>query len=359
MAPPITFRVRQASLTIPYSPDTRALLRSALEEARGVAEGAPVPYAIRDAERLLTEAHAEAVKALLKKAGLTPDQVALIGFHGQTILHRPERHWTWQIGDGAALARMTGIDVVNDFRTADVKAGGQGAPLMPLYHAVLARRSGLAMPIALINIGGVAQVTYISGDTCWPMTPAPATRPSTIGCTGIPASQWMRTALLPAPARSMMRPDQNAGQSVLRPCAAQIAGPAGFRQRGGDGAVAGRWRRDPHRFHSGVFSAGAGAFSRTGGDLGGQWRRPAQQIPDGSASHTGECARPGGGRCRLERRFDGSGRFRLSGDAFEKRIVVVPADHHGSPAAHDGRPISSASLIVVARPDCWQTGSPE
>ena len=65
--------------------------------------------------------------------------MALIGFHGQTILHRPERHWTWQIGDGALLARLTGIDVVNDFRSADVKAGGQGAPLMPLYHAALAR----------------------------------------------------------------------------------------------------------------------------------------------------------------------------------------------------------------------------
>ena len=153
-----------ASLTVSYSPETRALLRAALEEARHVEQGAPVPYAIRDAERLLTEAHAQAVKALLNKTGLRPDQVALIGFHGQTILHRPDKHWTWQIGDGAALARMTGIDVVNDFRTADVKAGGQGAPLMPLYHAGLARKSGLAQPIALVNIGGVAQVTYISGD---------------------------------------------------------------------------------------------------------------------------------------------------------------------------------------------------
>jgi anhydro-N-acetylmuramic acid kinase len=166
-----------ANLTIPYGADTRALLRAALEEARGVAEGAPVPYAIHHAERLLTEAHAEAVKALLKKADLTSDQVALIGFHGQTILHRPERHWTWQIGDGAALARLTGIDVVNDFRTADVKAGGQGAPLMPLYHAVLARRSGLAMPIALINIGGVAQVTYISGDTVLAYDTGPGNAP--------------------------------------------------------------------------------------------------------------------------------------------------------------------------------------
>jgi anhydro-N-acetylmuramic acid kinase len=79
-------------------------------------------------------------------------------------LHRPERHWTWQIGDGALLARLTGIDVVNDFRSADVKAGGQGAPLMPLYHAVLMRQSGRSEPLVMVNIGGVAQVTYIKGD---------------------------------------------------------------------------------------------------------------------------------------------------------------------------------------------------
>src|ERR1700730_13658404 len=135
------------SLTIPYDKETRALLRAALEDARTVAEGAPVPHAIRDAERQLTEAHAEAVWALLAQAGLEPAQVALIGFHGQTILHRPAQRWTWQIGDGALLARLTGIDVVNDFRSVDVKAGGQGAPLMPLYHAVLMRQSEQSEPL--------------------------------------------------------------------------------------------------------------------------------------------------------------------------------------------------------------------
>jgi anhydro-N-acetylmuramic acid kinase len=157
--------VPSATLAVPYDAETRAMLRAALDEARGVAEGAPVPYAIRDAERRLTEAHADAVKALLKKAGLSPRQVALIGFHGQTILHRPAQHWTWQIGDGALLARLTDIDVVNDFRSADVKAGGQGAPLVPLYHAALVRKSGqFEKPVVLVNIGGVANVTYV-GET--------------------------------------------------------------------------------------------------------------------------------------------------------------------------------------------------
>ena len=196
-------------LTIPYDGDTRALLRAALDDARDVAEGAPVPQSIREAERHLTEAHAMAVKALLDRAGLEAGAVALIGFHGQTILHRPQRHWTWQIGDGALLARLTGIDVVNDFRSADVKAGGQGAPLMPLYHAVLVRqlRSGSPFgakhqeggdavagprasegrggsPVVVVNIGGVAQVTYVNGGQVIAFDTGPG---------NAPIDDWMHT----------------------------------------------------------------------------------------------------------------------------------------------------------------------
>ena len=165
------------SLTIPYDKKTRALLRASLEEARHVAEGAPIPQSIREAERLLTLAHVEAVEALLAKAGLAAPAVALIGFHGQTILHRPAQRWTWQIGDGALLARLTGIDVVNDFRSADVKAGGQGAPLVPLYHAALARKSNLAPPLVLVNVGGVANVTYIRDDLVLAFDTGPGNAP--------------------------------------------------------------------------------------------------------------------------------------------------------------------------------------
>jgi len=166
------------ALGLPYDPEMRALLRQALDDAQTVAAGAPVPYAIRDAERRLTEAHAEAVKALLNKAGLSPRQVALIGFHGQTILHRPAQRWTWQIGDGALLARLTGIDVVNNFRSADVKAGGQGAPLVPLYHAALVRKSGrYELPVVLVNIGGVANVTYIGKDSVLAFDTGPGNAP--------------------------------------------------------------------------------------------------------------------------------------------------------------------------------------
>jgi len=165
------------ALTLPYDEKTRALLRAALEDARTMAEGAPVPQSIREAERLLTEAHAEAVRALLDKAAIEAKQVALIGFHGQTILHRPAQHRTWQIGDGALLARLTGIDVVNDFRSADVKAGGQGAPLVPLYHQVLVRAARLEGPVAVINIGGVGNVTYISDDAVLAFDTGPGNAP--------------------------------------------------------------------------------------------------------------------------------------------------------------------------------------
>jgi anhydro-N-acetylmuramic acid kinase len=164
-------------LTVPYDRKTRSHLRDALDQAQHVTRGGPVPAAITEAEHILTETHAQAVGALLQKAGLQPAEVSLIGFHGQTILHRPGQRWTWQIGDGALLARLTGIDVINDFRSADVAAGGEGAPLMPLYHAALARKSGLKEPLVVVNIGGVAQVTYISGDQVLAFDTGPGNAP--------------------------------------------------------------------------------------------------------------------------------------------------------------------------------------
>src|SRR5699024_2910454 len=104
-----------------------------------------------------------AVAALLAAAGREAQEVRALGFHGQTILHEPEAGRTWQIGDGALLAELTGIPVVCDFRSADVAAGGQGAPLAPLYHA--ARAAGLPRPLAVLNLGGVGNVTWIGDDT--------------------------------------------------------------------------------------------------------------------------------------------------------------------------------------------------
>jgi len=144
-----------------------ALTRSFTPEFRqrlaGVMGGKAPEGTIAEVERELTLLHAEAVEALLAASGTRREAVGLIGFHGQTILHQPERRRTWQIGDGALLAEATGIDVVNDFRSNDVAEGGQGAPLVPLYHAAMV--GGLARPLAVLNIGGVANLTWIGPGT--------------------------------------------------------------------------------------------------------------------------------------------------------------------------------------------------
>lgn len=161
-------------LSVPYTAEERALLRAALEVAKSWEPDTPMPLEIAEAERHLTLAHAQAVRALLKQENLTPADIGVIGFHGQTVLHQPERRRTVQIGLGNALAELTGIDVVNDFRTADVLAGGQGAPLVPLYHRALVKGMGIKEPIALVNIGGVANITYIgAGDELYAFDTGP------------------------------------------------------------------------------------------------------------------------------------------------------------------------------------------
>ncbi|MBV9734610.1 MAG: anhydro-N-acetylmuramic acid kinase [Acidisphaera sp.] len=137
------------ALTLPYDAALRADLRALLDRAPGLA---PDDAFLADVTARLTARHAEAVAALAWPAGL-------IGMHGQTILHRPERGRTWQIGDAARLARATGLPVAHDFRSADMAAGGQGAPLAPVFHAALA--APLEKPLAVLNIGGVANVTWI------------------------------------------------------------------------------------------------------------------------------------------------------------------------------------------------------
>lgn len=144
---------RLGFLTVPYDDGLRQKIRAVLNITKDKLADT------RDVEREITIAQANVVKALLAQVKLQPADINLIGFHGQTIAHDPAQKWTCQLGDGALLASLTGIPVVNDFRTADVQAGGQGAPLVPVYHQALA--SGRATPLAFLNIGGVANVTYV------------------------------------------------------------------------------------------------------------------------------------------------------------------------------------------------------
>lgn len=137
------------TLTIPYDSGLRTELRRILDCAATLRPDDP---GLLHAVARLTDYHAQAVKALGHPADL-------IGFHGQTILHQPDCRRTWQVGDAAGLAAQTGLPVAHDFRSADVAAGGEGAPFAPVYHAALARN--LPKPLAVLNIGGVANITWI------------------------------------------------------------------------------------------------------------------------------------------------------------------------------------------------------
>lgn len=148
-----------AHLTIGYDPEFRSRLARLV--AGAVAEAPSRPEEEAEVARELTEAHRQAVDDLLAASRLPASRIDVIGFPGHTVLHRPERGITRQIGDAARLASWLGRPVVGDFRSADVAAGGQGAPLAPLYHAALA--GPLAGPLAMLNVGGVANLTLIHG----------------------------------------------------------------------------------------------------------------------------------------------------------------------------------------------------
>src|SRR5215813_11539067 len=135
------------AMTIPYPEVFRERLRSVLGGVGRVAE----------VEDELTRLHAHAVEQFVARYPET--RIDIVGLHGHTILHRPAERRTWQLGDGALLANILGLDVVADFRSADVAAGGEGAPLAPLFHTALA--TALPKPLAILNIGGVANVTWI------------------------------------------------------------------------------------------------------------------------------------------------------------------------------------------------------
>ena len=139
--------------TFPYPAD----LKRALRQVIGDPERALEPLA--DLERAVTDAHVGAVEALMKKHAIRAADVALVGLHGQTVLHRPREHFTRQLCDGARAAARLGIDVVNDFRAADIAAGGEGAPLAPLYHAAIC--AGEPRPLMVLNWGGVGNVTWL------------------------------------------------------------------------------------------------------------------------------------------------------------------------------------------------------
>ena len=151
----------------PYSSKARALLEATLEAARKWNFDGPEPEIFLEAEEALTRAQAIAVHDLVESAGLSMADIGVVGFHGQTVLHRAPQPdllgQTRQLGDGALMAKILGTRVAYDFRSADMRAGGQGAPLSAAYHAALLAGLDANAETAVLNLGGVANITWWDG----------------------------------------------------------------------------------------------------------------------------------------------------------------------------------------------------
>jgi anhydro-N-acetylmuramic acid kinase len=171
----------------PYPPELGPILRSSMERAREWAFDGPEPALFAEAEDALTRAQSAAVIAFLRENGLAPADIGIVGFHGQTMLHRAptgqRRGQTRQLGNGELMASLVGTTVAYDFRTADMKAGGQGAPLAASYHVALLRRLGTGVNAAVLNLGGVSNITWWDGDAMVAFDTGPA---------NAPLNDWMR-----------------------------------------------------------------------------------------------------------------------------------------------------------------------
>ena len=127
---------------------------------------------LADVETAVTQSHGDAIAEFLKENGIEPETIDIIGLHGQTVYHRPEQGITRQLARGKDIAARFGVTTVGRFRDADVAAGGQGAPFVPLYHKALA--AGLPQPLVVLNLGGVGNLTYINGNTVLAFDTGPA-----------------------------------------------------------------------------------------------------------------------------------------------------------------------------------------
>jgi anhydro-N-acetylmuramic acid kinase len=156
-------RFPKDTLFVPYTDDERDFIRRAVDlcarQGRRFKDRFERPVALDNAEEAITHAHVGAVRRFLETR---PLKIRAIGFHGHTVLHQPHRipSMTIQLGKADVLAKAIGIPVIADFRANDIASGGEGAPLVPVYHAVLIRQSNLKLPIAVLNLGGVANLTY-------------------------------------------------------------------------------------------------------------------------------------------------------------------------------------------------------
>ena len=153
--------------TAPYPDHLRDRLADCVIAAANWGFDGPEPAVFGQLETEVTVAQSDALTDFLKSNGFHPADIAAVGFHGQTVLHRAPTLEaagnTRQLGDGALMAQRAGMSVIFDFRSADMARGGQGAPLCPAYHAALLTKSGVGPEAAVLNLGGIANITWRDG----------------------------------------------------------------------------------------------------------------------------------------------------------------------------------------------------
>ncbi|MEL6687726.1 MAG: anhydro-N-acetylmuramic acid kinase, partial [Pseudomonadota bacterium] len=159
------------SITVPYAHQQRMVLADATQNTLSWNFDGPAPNYLAEAEEVLDQAHISAINTA------NVSEIDLIGYHGQTVLHRPDKRKTLQLGRGQSLADAINCPVVFDFRSEDVAAGGQGAPLAPIYHQALVRYSELPGVTAVLNLGGVGNVTIVTNTDLLATDTGPANGP--------------------------------------------------------------------------------------------------------------------------------------------------------------------------------------
>ena len=151
---------------VPYDEKVKDLLIKAINDAQIWNFNGPEPEIFSKTEAALTNSQAVAVQECLELSGIDKNEIGAVGFHGQTILHKAPNNLskgkTRQLGDGQTMANKLDIPVVYDFRSNDIKAGGQGAPLCPIYHAALLKKMGAAATTAILNLGGLGNLSFYS-----------------------------------------------------------------------------------------------------------------------------------------------------------------------------------------------------
>lgn len=152
-------------LSVPYPASLRRRIEAALEVAAEIEDRTARPDPLAALEQELTDRHAAAVEQFLAMHDRKTASIDLVGAHGQTVVHRPERGLTVQLLDAGRLARALGLRIVADIRQGDVELGGQGAPLVPVYLRALAKTLAVDAPLAFVNVGGISNVTYVDGET--------------------------------------------------------------------------------------------------------------------------------------------------------------------------------------------------